>query len=165
MDEMLTLLPTGARSDDTIFLALFLLCLPTSMQDHLAATDHKSAAGMPAPASLPSPPSSLLFTPLPHATLLATTASVLQTDASTAVTTASSAGRHRARTVAVTNLSATTTAGSGKRPTSVRHPVPGRKTRLPTGPDSRRDQSLCHYHSRFGKKAHKCEAPCSWAEN
>jgi hypothetical protein len=44
MDEMLALLPTGARSDDTIFLALFLLRLPTSMRDHLAAADHKTAA-------------------------------------------------------------------------------------------------------------------------
>jgi hypothetical protein len=46
MDEMLALLPTGARSDDTIFLALFLLRLPTSMRDHLAAADHKTAADM-----------------------------------------------------------------------------------------------------------------------
>jgi hypothetical protein len=46
MDEMLALLPTGARSDDTIFLALFLLQLPTSMRDHLAAADHKTAADM-----------------------------------------------------------------------------------------------------------------------
>ncbi len=45
MDEMLALL-TGARSDDTIFLALFLLRLPTSMRDHLAAADHKTAADM-----------------------------------------------------------------------------------------------------------------------
>jgi hypothetical protein len=46
MDEMLALLPTGGRSDDTIFLALFLLQLPTSMRDHLAAADHKTAADM-----------------------------------------------------------------------------------------------------------------------
>jgi hypothetical protein len=44
MDEMLALLPTGAHSDDTIFLALFLLRLPTSMRDHPAAADHKTAA-------------------------------------------------------------------------------------------------------------------------
>ncbi len=46
MDEMLALLPTGAHSDDTIFLALSLLRLPTSMRDHLAAADHKTAADM-----------------------------------------------------------------------------------------------------------------------
>jgi len=33
------------------------------------------------------------------------------------------------------------------------------------GPDRKRDQSLCYYHGRFGKKAHKCEAPCAWTEN
>jgi hypothetical protein len=44
MNEMLALLPTGARADDTLFLALFLLRLPVSMRDHLAAADHKTAA-------------------------------------------------------------------------------------------------------------------------
>jgi hypothetical protein len=42
---------------------------------------------------------------------------------------------------------------------------PGRR---PTpGPESRRRDSsaLCYYHSRFGQKALKCEAPCSWTEN
>ena len=32
---------------------------------------------------------------------------------------------------------------------------------MPTGGG----KSLCYYHSNFGKKAHKCEAPCTWAEN
>ena len=35
------------------------------------------------------------------------------------------------------------------------------------GPDNRKHDSstLCFYHSRFGQKAMKCEAPCSWTEN
>jgi hypothetical protein len=84
MNEMLALLPAGARADDTLFLALFLLRLPVSMRDHLAAADHKTAR------------------------------------------------------------------------TWLGRPTPG---------PSDGGKSLCYYHSRFGQKAHRCEAPCTWAEN
>jgi hypothetical protein len=111
MDEMLALLPTGARSDDTIFLALFLLRLPISMRDHLAAADHKTAADMAR-----------------HADTI----------------------WDRVQGSAVTAISA---------------PVDAVASRSPARDSRRRDQSLCYYHNRFGKKAHKCEAPCSWTEN
>jgi hypothetical protein len=67
MNEMLALLPAGARTDDTLFLALFLLRLPVSMRDHLAAARRRRTwlgtlmcFGMPGPAIAPLPPS------LPH---------------------------------------------------------------------------------------------------
>ncbi|CAG9771285.1 unnamed protein product [Ceutorhynchus assimilis] len=34
-------------------------------------------------------------------------------------------------------------------------------SRSPTPPPSR----YCYYHSRFGKKAQRCNSPCSWSEN
>ncbi len=39
--------------------------------------------------------------------------------------------------------------------------------RKPTpGPDGRRpDPALCFYHNKWGNKAQKCQAPCSWTEN
>ncbi len=46
MNEMLALLPAGARADDTLFLALFLLRPPVSLRDRLAASNHKTAADM-----------------------------------------------------------------------------------------------------------------------
>jgi hypothetical protein len=136
MDEMLALLPTGARSDDTIFLALFLLRLPTSMRDHLAAADHKTAADM----------------------------------ARHAVTIWDS----RAGESAVAAVTAPVEAVAARSPIrDSRCRSPDRRQqggqrqqrRQTPGPDRRRDQSLCYYHSRFGKKANKCEAPCSWTEN
>ncbi len=136
MDEMLALLPTGARSDDTIFLGLFMLHLPTSMSDHLAAADHKTAADMAR-----------------HADTI---------------------WDSRAGETAVTAVSAPVNAVASRSPArdsrrrspDRRQPSGHRQQRKQTpGPDRRQDQSLCYYHGRFGKKAHKCEAPCSWTEN
>jgi hypothetical protein len=128
MDEMLALLPTGARSDDTIFLALFLLRLPTSMRDHLAAADHKTAADMAC-----------------HADTI---------------------WDSRAGETAVAAPVDVVAARSPARDSRRRQPGGQRQQRRQTtGPDRRCDQSLCYYHGRFGKKAHKCEAPCSWTEN
>jgi hypothetical protein len=116
MDEMLALLPTGARSDDTIFLALFLLRLPASMRDHLAAVDHKFAADMArhantfwdarageSPITAIAAPVDAVAARSPAVTL----AGVLQTAVSPAAS-ASSAGRLRARIAAETSLSAIT---------------------------------------------------------
>jgi hypothetical protein len=118
------------RSDDTIFLALFLLRLPTSMRDHLAAADMArhadtiwdSRAGESAVAAVAAPVEAV-------------------------------AARSPTR-------------DSRRRSPDHRQQGGQRQQRRKTpGPDRRRDQSLCYYHSRFGKKAHKCEAPCSWTEN
>jgi hypothetical protein len=136
MDEMLALLPTGARSDDTIFLALFLLRLPTSMRDHLAAADHKNAADM-------ARHDDTIWDSRAGETAVAAVAAPVD----------AVAARSPAR-------------DSRRRSLDRRQPGGQRQQRRQTpGPDRRRDQSLCYYHGRFGKKAHKCEAPCSWTEN
>jgi hypothetical protein len=138
MDEMLALLPTGARSDDTIFLALFLLRLPTSIRDHLAAADHKTAADMARHADS-------IWDSRAGETAVATVAAPV--DAVAARSPARDSRRRspdrrqqgcqrqqrtrlRDRIAAETSHSATTAAGLARRRTSVRHPGPGRKTRL-----------------------------------
>ncbi len=136
MDEMLALLPTGARSDDTIFLALFLLRLPTSMRDHLAAADHKTAADMAR-----------------HADTIWDSRAGESAVAAVAAPVEAVAARSPSR-------------DSRRRSPDRRQQGGQRQQRRQTpGPDRKRDQSLCYYHGRFGKKAHKCEAPCAWTEN
>lgn len=55
---------------------------------------------------------------------------------------------------------------------AVRGQSPSRrgKNRYSSPSGSRRDvtpgpDGLCYYHSRFKKRAHKCQPPCSWTEN
>jgi hypothetical protein len=106
------------------------------MRDHLAAADHKTAANMAR-----------------HADTI---------------------WDSRAGKSAVAAVAAPVEAVAARSPTrdSRRHSPDRRQQggqrqqrRETPGPDRRRDQSLCYYHGRFGKKAHKCEAPCTWTEN
>ena len=46
LNEMLGLMPDDSNKDSTLFLGLFLRRLPTSMRDHLAAANHRTAAAM-----------------------------------------------------------------------------------------------------------------------
>ena len=39
---------------------------------------------------------------------------------------------------------------------------PGRRQQTPA---RRSEDGLCYYHNKFGKKAHKCEAGCTWQGN
>jgi len=55
---------------------------------------------------------------------------------------------------------------------AVRHQSPNRRGRdRRSSPASRRRDAtpgpdgLCFYHSKFKSKAHRCQPPCSWAEN
>ncbi len=52
MNELLALLPAGENKDRAIFLGIFLRKLPSSMQDHLAAANHETAAAMAAHADI-----------------------------------------------------------------------------------------------------------------
>jgi hypothetical protein len=136
MDEMLALLPTGVRSDDTIFLALFLLRLPASMRDHLATNYHKSAADM-------ARHTNTIWDARAGETVVSTIAAPID----------AVAARSPARD------------SRGRSPVCCQ-PICQRQQHCQTpGPDCRRDQSLCFYQGRFGKKAHKCKAPCAWTEN
>jgi len=133
MNEMLALLPAGARADDTLFLALFLLRLPVSMRDHLAAADHKTAADM-----------------AKHADVLWD----------------SRAGDTAVAAVApIDAVSRSPSRGDRRRSPDRRQNQRGRSCRRPTPGPSDSGKSLCYYHSRFGQKAHRCEAPCTWSEN
>ncbi len=141
MNEMLALLPTGVNKDGAIFLGIYLRKLPSTMRDHLAAANHNTAAAIAA-----------------HADILwdarCGEAAVSQlSDASI---------------TAVANMNISYRRRSPDRRSPDRRRGRSRQGRRQTpGPDSRkRDSStLCFYYSRFGQKAMKCEAPCSWTEN
>ncbi len=141
MNEMLALLPTGARADDTLFLALFLLRLPVSMRDHLAAADHKTAADM-----------------AKHADVLWDSRAGESTVSAVSTAPIDAVGRSPVR--------------NDRRRSPERRRSPdrcqgqrGRSRRRPTPGPSDSSRSLCYYHSKFGTKAHRCKAPCTWAEN
>ncbi len=141
MNEMLALLPTGSNKDDSLFLGLFLRKLPTTMRDHLAAADHQTATAMAKHADV------LWDARCGEAAVTAVDASEID-----AVNRAKNASR------------------SSRSPDRRRSPdCRGQSSqhRKPTpGPDGRRrDPALCFYHNKWGSKAQKCQAPCSWTEN
>jgi hypothetical protein len=143
LNEMLALLPTGENKDGAIFLGIFLRKLPTTMRDHLAAANHTTAAAMSA-----------------HADVL--------WDARCGDSTVNQLVEASTTAVAAMNVSRDSRRRSPDRRSPDCRPRQSRPGRRPTpGPDSRRRDSsaLCYYHSRFGQKALKCEAPCSWTEN
>jgi hypothetical protein len=143
MHEMLAQLPTGENKDGAIFLGIFLRKLPANMRDHLAAANHATAAAMAA-----------------HADVL--------WDARCGEPTVSHLLDATTTAVAAMNVSRENRRRSPDRRSPDRRRRQSRPGRRQTpGPDSRRRDSsaLCYYHSRFGQKAVKCEAPCSWTEN
>jgi hypothetical protein len=130
LNEMLALLPTGKNKDGAIFLGIFLRKLPTTMRDHLAAANHTTAAAMSA-----------------HADVLWDANHLVDTNTTS---------------VAAMNVSRDSRRRSPDSCSPDRRRRQSRPGRRPTpGPDSRRrdTSALCHYHSRFGQKALKCEAP------
>jgi hypothetical protein len=143
LNKMLALLPTRENKDGAIFLGIFLHKLPTTMRDHLAAANHATAAAMSA-----------------HADVL--------WDARCGEPTVSHLVDANTTAVAAMNVSKDSRRRSPDRCSPDRRRRQSRPGRRPTpGPDSRRRDSsaLCYYHSWFGQKAVKCEAPCSWTEN
>ena len=141
MNEMLALLPTGENKDGAIFLGIYLRKLPSTMRDHLAAANHNTAAAMAAHADI-----------LWDARCGESSVTHLSDASTTAVANMNISGRRR----------------SPDRRLPDRHRGRSCQGRRQTpGPDNRkRDSStLCFYHSRFGQKALKCEAPCAWTEN
>jgi len=118
--------------------------LPTSLRDHVAAADHKTAAAMAAHADL-----------LWDARSGGSVAAIADSLAAMSI-------RDRSKLPQ----------GSRRRSPERRQPDSGRaRQQTPDRrgrPDSRnrnRDPTLCFYHDRFGKKAHQCEAPCTWTKN
>jgi hypothetical protein len=136
MAEMLALLPAGT-APDLLFLCLFLRRLPASMRDHLAAADHKTATAMAS-----------------HADLL--------WDARAGQSVSSVSDCLAAVTIRGRSTSPRRSPDRNSRSRQPRRATPARR------PDSRSrntDPNLCFYHDRFGKKAEKCEAPCTWSKN
>jgi len=145
MNEMLALLPDGENGDSTIFLGLFLLRLPVSMRDHLAAANLKTAEEMAR-----------------HADVLwdaragdsAVTAVATEVDA---VSLRSPRTDTRRRSPA---------RDSRRRSPERSNRPPRRQTPGRDGfRSSNRSSSLCFYHGKYGQKARQCEAPCTWSEN
>jgi len=148
MNEMLALLPAGENGDSTLFLGLFLLRLPVSMRDHLAAADLNTADEM-----------------AKHADTLWDARA-----GDSAVASVSAA----VDAVSVTSPRRRSPARDSRHRSPERHRQPGRNDdRQPrrqtpgrdSGRDSRASPKICFYHRAWGAKAEKCEGPCTWAGN
>jgi len=139
MGEMMSLLPTGCTAD-TVFLALYLTRLPSSMRDHLAAADFDTAEEMAAHADL-------LWDARNNQQVSAVDLSVdavSQRSVSPGDRRGRSPDRHRQQRE-----------GFGKN-----------RQQTPHGDGRRRDSSWCSNHKRLGKRTRNCIPPCSWqAEN
>jgi hypothetical protein len=139
MNEMLALLPAGENKDRAIFLGILLRKLPTSMRDHLAAANHVTAAAMSAHADI------LWYARCGDSTVRNVTNASITAVASqnfscdsrrrspgrrtaAGAVPARVAVRPRDRTTAGATppLSVFTTAGSDRKHSSARLPVPGR---------------------------------------
>ena len=142
MAEMLSL-RYEATEPDTLFLALFLRRLPTSIRDHLAAKDCKTAAEM-----------------AQHADILwdaRNSASVSSVSESLAAVSLRSSSPRSSQSPDRRNRSPDRRRDSSRRP---RRPTPGRKDSRPES-----DGKICFYHVQYGARAQRCRAPCSWTEN
>ena len=140
MNQMLALLPYGTNPE-MLFFCLFLRRLPASMRDQLASANHKTAAAM-----------------AEHADCIWDASAAKDSVSAVADSVDAVSGRSSPQ----------------KRRRSPDHglPVVSRPQRTGTPNPSRRDgdgqrrdgspSNFCHYHRRYGKKAHKCQGPCTW---
>lgn len=146
MAEMVALLPAGS-APDILFFCLFLRRLPASIREHLAAAAHKHADEMAAHADR-------LWDARQGSAGVSTLVEPLE----------------------VLALRQTGRGGSQSPSRSRRASPDTRKSRDQSRPrrstPSRRgdrsdyvNPSFCFYHDRFGKKASKCENPCTWTKN
>jgi len=141
MKEMLALLPKGEKPE-TLFLALFLGRLPTSMRDHLAAANATSAKEM-----------------AQHADLLWDARAGHQVSA---VDSQQVAAIGRGQSPSKDNWRQSP---DRRRSPERREQRQGQRQRQQTPHASGRGSDLCRLHRKFGAKAKFCNAPCSWAEN
>jgi hypothetical protein len=140
MAEMLSL-RFETTAPDSLFLALFLRRLPTSIRDHLAAANHTTATEMATHADI-----------LWDARSAATVSAV--TDSLAAVSVRSASPNRRAKSPDRRARSPDRRSGGGSQPP--RPPTPGRQV----------NDGLCKNHRRYGKKAYSCVwKDCKMAEN
>ncbi len=138
MAEMLAL-RFETTPPDSLFLALFLRRLPTSIRDHLAAANHETATAMSTHADV-----------LWDARNSASVSAVSEALAAVSVHSASPARRaqspdRRARSPDRRR--------GGRQPP--RRPTPGRSD----------GKKICWIHRKWGSAATSCHKPCDWAEN
>jgi len=141
MTQMLALLPHGT-APELLFFAHFMRRLPASMRDQLAAANHKTAAAMAEHADC-----------IWDARAAKDSVSVV-TDSVDAVSGRSSPQNRR--------RSPDRRQSVVPRPQRGGTPNPGRRD----GDGRRKDGSpspYCYYHRNFGKRAVKCQGPCTWA--
>jgi hypothetical protein len=139
MSDMLALLPAGSTAD-TVFLALFLRRLPSSMRDHLVAADFATPEQMST-----------------HADLLwdarsSNSVAAVGDESVAAFSGRSASPRDGNRRSPERRQQQRGRGGQGATSGRPRAPTPGSK--------------LCKLHKKYGAAAHNCWPPCSWgAEN
>jgi len=148
MAEMLAL-RYEATAPDSLFFALFLRRLPSSIRDHIAAANHTTAAEMATHADI-----------LWDARNSATVSAVSDTLSAVSLRSTSPNKRspdRRAKSPDRRGRSPDRGSARGRG----RRSTPGRQ-------DSRATSSgkkICYYHRRFGAEAENCEGACSCSEN
>jgi hypothetical protein len=148
MAEMLAL-RFETSPPDSLFLALFLRRLPTSIRDRLAAANHETAAAMSTHADI-------LWDARNSATVSAVSESL------SAVSLRSSSPNRRSP-----DRRAKSPDHCGRSPDRWpnrgrgRRPTPGRQDSSAASSGKK----ICYYHQRFGAKAENCEGVCNFSEN
>jgi hypothetical protein len=148
MAEMLAL-RYEATAPDSLFFALFLRRLPSSIRDHIAAANHTTAAEMATHADI-------LWDARNSATVSAVS------DTLSAVSLRSSSPNKRSpdrRAKSPDRRGRSPDRGSNRG--RGRRPTPGRQ-------DSKAASSgkkICYYHRRYGAEAENCEGACSFSGN
>ena len=148
MAEMLAL-RYEATAPDSLFFALFLRRLPSSIRDHIAAANHTTAAEMATHADI-----------LWDARNSATVSAVSDTISAVSLRSSSPNKRspdRRAKSPDRRGRSPDRGSNRGRG----RRPTPGRQ-------DSRAASSgkkICYYHRRYGAEAENCEGACSFSGN
>jgi len=145
MAEMLSL-RYETTAPDSLFLALFLRRLPTSIRDHLAAANHTTATEMATHADI-------LWDARSTTTVSAVTDSLAAVSVRSASPRYSRSPDRRAR-------SPVNRGGGGRQPP--RPPTPGRQD----GKSSSNKNKWCFNHKKYGDKAYTCcWDKCKFAEN
>jgi hypothetical protein len=144
MAEMLAL-RFETTPPDSLFLALFLRRLPTSIRDHLAAANHETATAM-------STHVDILWDARNSASVSAVSESLAAVSVRSALPRDSRSPDRRARSPDRRRL-------PGRQP--VRRPTPGRQD----GRATSASDGLCRNHRRYGDKAYNCTGNCKFSEN
>ena len=143
MAEMLAL-RYEATAPDSLFFALFLRRLPSTIRDHLSAANHTTAAEMATHADI-----------LWDARNSATVSAVSETLSAVSLKSASPNRRAKSPDRRGRSPDRRASRGRGRRST------PGRQD----GKAAKGAKKVCYYHRTFGSEAENCEGACNFSEN